>query len=75
MTFSIKDQDLIEFGKFIVMTSMHEMKEEGEDLNTIQFDYLIDKLLRNVHDREFFEEVMTRAEEEPNPKDWREDLV
>lgn len=74
MTFTIKEQDLIEFGKFVVYTSMSEMKEEGEDLNTIQFDYLIDKLLRNIHDRDLFEEVIN-GDTEKKPKDWREDLT
>jgi Zn-dependent M16 (insulinase) family peptidase len=73
MSFSSKEQDFIEFGKIIIFTSMAEMQHDKDDLNTIQFDYLIDKALRDIVDKDLFEDIIKSVDlREDEPKDWRE---
>lgn len=73
MSFSSKEQDFIEFGKIVIFTSMAEMQHDGDDLNTIQFDYLINRSLRDIMDKDLFEEIIKSVDlREEAPKNWRE---
>lgn len=77
MSFNNHELDLIEFGKWVVYKSLHEMKKDGDDLNTIQFDYLIERLLRNINNRDLFDTIINIAddnEKEIIETDWREEM-
>lgn len=57
MTFNNTEHDFISFGKIIMLSTMNSMKKDGDDLNQVQFDYLLDKELRNINDKDFYEFV------------------
>jgi hypothetical protein len=46
--FTQNELDFIEFGKLTLLKSMKDMREEGDDLNGIDFGFLINKVIRNI---------------------------
>ena len=66
MTFTNTEHDFISFGKIIMLSTLNEMKEEGDDINEVQFDYLLDKELRNINDKDFYEFICDVLKEETN---------
>lgn len=80
MTFNQTEIDLIELGKLTIMRSLKEMKIEGDDLNVIDYDSLIDKCMRNIVDKSLLEAIQ-QANDERDKGDfhgsefeWRDEL-
>ena len=64
MTFNNTEHDFISFGKIIMLSTMNSMKKDGDDLNQVQFDYLLDKERRNINDRDFYDFICDVLEAE-----------
>jgi hypothetical protein len=75
--FSIRDKEMIDFGRFTVYQSLKEMIDEGDNLNNIKFDSLVEDTTRNIVDSDLINtinEVISEFEDDSQTKDWREDL-
>ena len=46
--FCFNDDQMIEFGRFMVYQSLKEMKDEGENINSINFEELAETSKRNI---------------------------
>jgi hypothetical protein len=76
MTFSDRDQNLIEFGRFTIYQSLKEMISEGDDINKIDYDEMIKETLANINDTELLS-VIDKVLDMPDDiavKDWRDGL-
>ena len=76
MTFSDRDQNLIEFGRFTIYQSLKEMISEGDDINNIDYDEMIKETLANINDTELLS-VIDKVLDMPDDiavKDWRDGL-
>ena len=68
---------MIDFGRFTVYQSLKEMIDEGDNLNNIKFDSLVEDTTRNIVDSDLINtinEVISEFEDDSQTKDWREDL-
>jgi hypothetical protein len=46
--FSFNDGQMIEFGRFTVYQSLKEMIDEGDDINNVKFEALVENTKRNI---------------------------
>ena len=46
--FSFNDDQMIEFGRFTVYQSLKEMIDEGDDINNVKFEALVENTKRNI---------------------------
>lgn len=55
--FNQDELDFIELGKLSVMKSLKEMQKDGDDLNYINYEGLIEKILRNITNKALIDAV------------------
>jgi hypothetical protein len=72
--FSVKDKEMIEFGRFTVYQSLKEMIEEGNNLNIIKFNELTQDTIRNITNKVLLDIIEEVLSEDSDLKDWREGL-
>ena len=68
--FNQEELDFIELGKLSVMKSLKEMQKDGDDLNYIDYDGLIKKIIRNIVNKSLIEAI----DEVDNFTDKQKDL-
>lgn len=73
--------DLIELGKLTIMKSLKDMQGEGDDLNLINYDMLIEKVVRNIEDKNLLQAIQEVDKdkvndfvEEGHNFEWRDEL-
>ena len=73
--------DLIELGKLTIMKSLKDMQGEGDDLNLINYDMLIEKVMRNIEDKNLLQAIQEVDKdkvndfvEEGHNFEWRDEL-
>ncbi len=77
MTFTDRENNLVNFGRFTVYQSLKEMITDGDDLNKIDFDSLVAEMLRDITDQELLrviDDVVDDKSMDIAHKDWREEL-
>lgn len=63
MTFTEREDNFISFGKIIILRSLKEMIDEGDNLNIIDFNYLIEKEMRNITDMDVYSSIQEASSE------------
>ena len=69
--FSFNDRQMIEFGRFPVYQSLKEMIDEGENINSVNFEELTEQTKRNIENkclREIIDEVIRDASKDIQSK-------
>jgi hypothetical protein len=69
--FSFNDSQMIEFGRFTVYQSLKEMIDEGENINSVNFEELTEQTKRNIENkclREIIDEVIRDASKDMQSK-------
>lgn len=52
------EQDLLTCGKIVALRVLKETRDDGESLDDVDFDYLIDIETRNLHDPKVLEMIV-----------------
>ena len=69
--FCFNDDQMIEFGRFMVYQSLKEMKDEGENINSINFEELAETSKRNIEIgtlREIIDDIQRDASKDMQSK-------
>ncbi len=79
MMFTEREENFISFGKLILLRCLKEMVDEGENLNDVNYDYLISKEIRNISNEDIHNAILEASEERErgdidNDFDWRNTL-